>query len=119
MLPLTTGATVVVVVVTFVVGVAVVVFVTIVAVPVAVKVTGEPVSDPFVAVSVFDPAVEPSVQLPTVAIPFEPVVADALVTAPPPVATAKVTLTPLTVLLFASFTMTLGNVVTDVFTVAD
>lgn len=91
----------------------------VVVVPVAVKVTGDPVSDPLAAVSAFDPAVGPSVQLPTVAIPFEPVVADNPVPEPPPVATAKVTATPLTGLLFTSFTMTLGGVVTAVSTVAD
>ena len=64
------------------------------AVPVAVKVTGEPASDPLVAVRVLAPAVVPSVQLPAVAIPFEPVVA-VIFPEPPPVATAKVTATPL------------------------
>ena len=54
----------------------------------------------------------PSVQLPTVAIPLALVVAISAVALPPPVATAKVTLTPLTTLLFASFTITLGAVVT-------
>ena len=88
-------------------------------VPVAVKVTGEPVRDPLVAVKVFEPTVVPKVQLPTVAIPLTLVIADAPVTEPPPVATAKVTLTPLTGLLFTSFTITLGGVATAVPAVAD
>ena len=79
-------------------------------VPVAVNVTGEPASDPLVAVTVFDPATVPSVQLPTVAMPPAFVVTDALVTEPPPVATANVTLMPETGLLFASCTITLGAV---------
>ena len=88
------------------------------AVPVAVKVTGEPVNVPFVAVSVFDPAVVPSVQLPTVAIPFALVVAVSPVTEPPPEATANVTFTPLTATV-PFITITLGNMVTAVPTVAD
>jgi hypothetical protein len=66
------------------------------------------------AVRVFVPTLGPRIQLPTVAIPFVPVVAVAAVTLPPPVATAKVTLAPLTGLLFASFRMTLGAVATAV-----
>lgn len=89
------------------------------AVPVAVKVTGEPVSDPLVAVSVLVPAVVPSVQLPTVAMPSTPVVADNPVPEPPPVAMVKVTATPLTGASVASLTITLGNVVTAVPAVAD
>ena len=89
------------------------------AVPVAVKVTGEPVRDPLVAVKVFEPTVVPNVQLPTVAIPLTLVVADVPVAEPPPVATAKVTLTPLTGLLLASSTITLGEVDTAVPAVAD
>lgn len=88
-------------------------------VPVAVKVTGEPTRDPLVAVIVFDPAVVPRVQLPTVATPFEPVVADKPVAEPPPENTTKVTPSPLFGLLYASFTITLGNVVTAVPTGAD
>ena len=94
-------------------------FVAVPAVPVAVKVNGEPVRDPLVAVKVFEPTVVPKVQLPTVAIPLTLVVADAPVTEPPPVATAKVTLTPLTGLLLTSFTITLGGVDTAVPAVAD
>jgi hypothetical protein len=82
------------------------------AVPVDVNVTGDPVSVPLVAVIVFEPAIVPRVQLPTVAMPLAFVVADAPVTAPPPVATANVTLTPLTTLLLTSFTITLGAVAT-------
>jgi hypothetical protein len=89
------------------------------AIPVAVKVTGDPVRPPLVAVKVFDPAVGPKVQLPTVAIPLAFVVAVNVVPDPPPVATAKVTLTPLTGLLFASFTITRGDVATAVPTVPD
>lgn len=88
------------------------------AVPVAVNVTGEPVSEPLVAVRVFAPAVGPKVQLPTVAMPLDPVVGVKPVAWPPPEATAKVTLTPLTGLLYASLTMTLGRVVTAVLTAA-
>ena len=80
------------------------------AVPVAVKVTGLPLKLPDVAVIVLLPAVVPNVQLPTVAIPLASVVADKPVADPPPVATAKVTLTPLTGLLLASLTITLGAV---------
>ena len=83
------------------------------------KVTGEPLRDPLVAVSELEPAVVPSVQLPTVAMPLALVVADRLVAEPPPEATAKVTDTPLTTLLFTSLTMTLGAVATAVPTEAD
>src|ERR1019366_7827178 len=82
------------------------------AAPVAVNVTGDPVSPVDVAVIVFVPAVVPSVQLPTVAIPLVFVVCVPLVMLPPPEATTKVTLTPLTALPFASFTITLGSVAT-------
>jgi hypothetical protein len=89
------------------------------AVPVAVKVNGEPVRVPLVAVKVFDPAVVPNVQLSTVAIPLALVVTEPTPdTDPPPEATANVTLTPLTGLLLASFTITLGNIATAVPTVA-
>ena len=87
--------------------------------PDAVNVTGEPASDPLVAVIVLEPADAPSVQLPTVAMPLSFVVADALVTEPPPEATANVTLTPETGLLYSSFTITLGDVDTAVPAVAD
>ena len=89
------------------------------AVPRAVNVTGEPVSDPLVAARVFMPAVVPSIQLPAVAIPSPPVVTDEPVTEPPPDITAKVTGTPLTGLLYASSTNTLGNVYTAVPAIAD
>ena len=89
------------------------------AVPVAVMVTGEPLNDPLVAVSVFAPAVVPKVQARLVAIPALSVVT-AVVEAnePPPVATAKVTDTPLTALPCASVTLTDGAVATAVATVA-
>lgn len=79
----------------------------------------EVVSDPLVAVRVCVPAVGPSTQLPTAAIPFEPVVADVPDIKPLPVGTAKLTGAPLTGLLFISLTMTLGGIVTAVFTGAD
>ena len=68
------------------------------AVPVAVKLTGEPVSPALVAVRVLEPAVWPRVQLPTVAIPAELVVAEPPVREPLPEPIAKVTLTPETAL---------------------
>ena len=77
-------------------------------VPVAVNVTGEPARLPLVAVIVLDPTVVPSIQLPTVAMPLAFVVVEPPVIEPPPEATAKVTLTPETTLLFASLMMTLG-----------
>ena len=89
------------------------------AVPVAVKVTGEPERPLLVAVSVFVPAVVPRVQLPTVAMPAEFVVAEPPLTEPPPDATAKVTAIPETGLLFGSVTSTLGLVATAVPAVAD
>ena len=64
--------------------------------PVALKVTGEPVRLALVAVRVLGPAWVPSVQPPTVAMPAALVVAVGPLTEPPPEATAKVTLTPLT-----------------------
>ena len=85
----------------------------------AVMVTGEPVRLSLAAVSVFDPAVVPSVQLPTAAMPLAFVVADALVTEPPPVATANVTETPETAFPFASFIITLGAVATAAPAAAD
>ena len=89
------------------------------AVPVAVKVIGEPDSPVPVAVRVFVPAVVPSVQLPTVAIPLPFVVVVNPVAEPPPDATAKVMVMPLTGLLLASFTITLGDVATAVPEMAD
>jgi hypothetical protein len=89
------------------------------AVPVAVKVMGEPLRLPLAAVSVFAPAVVPKVQAGLVATPALSVVT-ALLEAiePPPVATAKVTDTPLTALPCASVTFTDGAVATAVLTVA-
>lgn len=82
------------------------------AMPVAVNVIGLPVNPVEVAVRVLLPAVAPSVQLPTVAMPPAFVVAERPVALPPPVATANVTVTPATGLLFASRTITDGAVVT-------
>jgi hypothetical protein len=83
---------------------------------------GAPETD---AVSVFAPAVVPRRQF-TFAAPLALVVtltlalkAPPLLTAPPPVATVKVTCAFGTALLLASLTTTLGAVVTGVFTVAD
>src|ERR1019366_3435698 len=84
------------------------------AVPEAVNVTGLPMSPALAAVKVFAPANAPSVQLPTVAMPLALVVCAPPARLPPPVATANVTLTPLTGLLFASLTSTLGGVATAV-----
>jgi hypothetical protein len=89
------------------------------AVPVAVKVRGEPVSPALVAVKVFVPAVVPKVQAGDVAIPEALVVTVAGVPSePPPLATAKVTLTPETGFPCESVTRTLGFVDTAVPTVA-
>jgi hypothetical protein len=89
------------------------------AVPVAVKVTGDPLNDPLVAVTVFAPAVVPSVQAGLAAMPALSVVTAALeANEPEPVATAKVTDTPLTALPCASVTFTDGAVDTAVPTVA-
>jgi hypothetical protein len=89
------------------------------ATPVAVKVTGEPLNVPLVAVSVFAPAVVPKVQAGLVAIPVLSVVTALLeANEPEPVATEKVTETPLTALPCASVTFTDGAVVTAVPTVA-
>jgi hypothetical protein len=82
--------------------------------PVAVKVSGDPESPVAEAVMVFDPPVLPKVQLPTIAIPFASVVWLAPLSEPPPLATEKVTRTPLTTLLFASVTRTLGGMETEV-----
>src|SRR4051812_33307939 len=82
------------------------------AVPVAVKVCTA--SAPAVAVSVFAPVVLPSVQLPRVATPLELVVTTPStgVAVPPPLATAKVTLTPLRGLSCASVIVTAGRIAT-------
>src|SRR5690606_2632884 len=87
-------------------------------VPVALKVTGLPPRLPEVAVRVFAPAVLPRVQLPTVAMPLAPVTWLSPVADPPPLATAKVTATPLTGFPDASLTSTLGAVGRAVATVA-
>ena len=87
------------------------------AVPVAVNVAGD--RPPTVAVIVFGPAIVPSVQLPTTAIPDTFVVAVPPVTEPPPLATANVTVTPLTGRLLASRTTTVGGVATPVPTDVD
>lgn len=88
------------------------------AVPVAVKVNGEFITVPLgveaEAVSLFDPAVVPNVQLVTFAIPLVFVFTVFGDTVPPPSVTVNVTETPLSAVLFASFTMTLGGVVTAV-----
>ena len=82
-------------------------------VPVAVKVRGEPVRPVAVAVSVLLPAVAPKVHVGEVAMPLAFVVTVVgEPSEPPPVATAKVTLTPLTGLLLESFTITDGAVAT-------
>jgi hypothetical protein len=86
------------------------------AVPVALKVTGEPERPVEVAVTVLAPADVPSVRVEN-ALPSEPVVVLVTDREPPPVVTANVTLTPLTGLLLASFTITtngLDNVVPEV-----
>src|ERR1019366_548614 len=81
---------------------------------VAVNVSGLPASPGLVAVSVLAPTAGPRVQLPTVAIPLALVVAARPVAEPPPEATAKVTLTPLTGLLLMSLMSTLGAIATAV-----
>ena len=86
--------------------------------PVAVNVTEDP---SIAAVSVFDPVVEPRVHVPALALPSDPVVAELTPTVPPPDATANVTVTPLT-MLFESLsfvTMTVGDMLTAVPTVAN
>src|SRR5581483_11991471 len=70
-----------------------------------------------VAVSVFAPAVLPTRHEPTVALPSAAVVAFAPVTAPPPLATAKVTPRLGIALPYWSVTMTDGAVATFVWTV--
>jgi len=101
-------------VVEFIAGVVVVVVV--IAVAVAEKVV---VSDPLVAVRVYVPGVVPNIQLLSVAIPFEPVVADDIDIEPLPEGTAKLTTAPVTGLLFTSLIMTLGDMATAVLTGAD
>jgi hypothetical protein len=82
------------------------------AVAVAVKVTaGKPAA---VAVSVLVPVAAPSVQLPTVATPDAFVTCDPPVNVPPPLATANITVIPLTGLPFASRTVTEGGTATAV-----
>ena len=73
----------------------------------AVNVTGARV--PLVAVSAFAPSPAPRVQLPTVAIPAELVVAVPPVIDPPPTVTANVTGTPAMGDPLTSLTMTDGN----------
>jgi hypothetical protein len=64
---------------------------------------------PLVAVRVFAPSPAPRVQLPTVAMPAELVVAAPPVIDPPPTVTANVTGTPAIGNPFRSFTMTDGR----------
>ena len=83
------------------------------------KVIGEPDREPDVAVNVFDPAVVPNVHAGDVAIPELFVVTDPDdASEPPPEVTAKVTAVPAMAFPKASVTITLGNVVTAVPTVA-
>ena len=83
------------------------------ATPVALKVRGEPESPVAVAVSVLLPEVVPKVQVGEVAIPLALVVTGAdEPSKPPPDATAKMTLTPLTGLPLLSLTITEGAVLT-------
>src|SRR5436189_203356 len=89
------------------------------AVAVALNVAGLPVRLVDVAVSVLAPAVVPSVQLVGEAMPLAFVVALPPDTDPPPLATAKVTDTPDTGLLFASVTFTDGATATALPAVAD
>jgi hypothetical protein len=88
-------------------------------VPVAEIVSGEPLKVPLVAVNVFPPAIVPNIQAGLVAMPALSVVTVVgEPNEPPPLATAKVTDTPLTALPFASVTFTEGAVATAVATVA-
>src|SRR5206468_2262366 len=81
------------------------------------EVPGNPVAG---GVSVFGPAVVPSVQDVTAAMPLLPVVTGAVgLPVPPPDATANVTATPATGLLFASRTITEGSTATAEPAVAD
>ena len=77
--------------------------------PVAAIVSGEPPNVPLVAVIVLAPTSAPSVQDPTVAMPLAFVTCVAPVIVPPPEATAKLTVTPATGMLFTSRTITLGG----------
>jgi hypothetical protein len=80
---------------------------------VALKVTGDPDNPVEVAVTVLVPAVVPNVRVEE-AFPSEPVVVLVTERDPPPEVTANATLTSLTGLLLASFTITtkgLGSVV--------
>src|SRR5207247_6757931 len=89
-------------------------------VAVAVNVSGLPVSPGAVAVSVFAPAVGPSVHDCTAATPSAPVLTGVVgSTVPLPVATAKVTETPLTGLPLASFTTAAGGIANAVPATAD
>ena len=76
---------------------------------VAAIISGEPPSVPLVAVIVLAPTSAPSVQDPTVAMPLAFVTCVAPVMVPPPEATAKLTVTPATGMLFTSRTITLGG----------
>lgn len=89
------------------------------AVPVALNVTGLPVRPDTVAVTLFAPAVVPTVHELSVAIPLALVTTLVDEMLPPPLAMANVTVTPLTALLPASVTSTLGGAATFVLTVAD
>ena len=87
--------------------------------PVAVKVNGEFIKPETVAVKELLPAVVPKVQEVTLAIP-EPLVATLVAPkVPPPLAMAKVTVTPETTLPPESFTITEGTVETALPAVAD
>jgi hypothetical protein len=87
---------------------------------VAVNVTGLPLSPTLVAVNVFVPADAPIVQVPTVAMPLELVVVGFVPPMlPPPLATAHVTDTPLTLFPSTSVTRTDGGVGTAALVTAD
>jgi hypothetical protein len=89
------------------------------AVPVAEIVSGEPANPAEVTRSVFAPAMVPNVQAGLVAMPVLSVVTTPVEASEPlPLATAKVTDTPLTALPWASVTFTEGAVATVVATVA-
>jgi hypothetical protein len=89
------------------------------AVPIAEIVSGEPVNPVEITVKVFAPASVPNVQEGLVAMPVLSVVTAPLeAKEPDPLATAKVTDTPLTALPCASVTFTEGAVATAVATVA-
>ena len=66
------------------------------------------------SVLLLTPATDPSVQLPTVAMPFDPVVAGLPETLPPPAVTVNVTDTPATGLSNPSVTNTAGDIGTAV-----